>query len=247
MKSRTVSLVVMIIFSLLLLGAGVFMFTRAAANDVPVEPPVGFVLVDAQVKAFSESTCALVQFEYEGKTIERSVDDVFFKKIGDNIEVFYNPQTGEVKSNLMLFESLITKVIYLPAIMVLLMGLFFAIPTILVIYSVLTFYRKENIVTGVITNMTEVQRAEDVFSPEALKVMSMIRTRSRNRRRALVREAHQRFIITCTFTSPETGEIVTAMGTNEKPTTLTVGDSVTVVYNKKNPEASVVDVDGTVK
>jgi len=52
------------------------------------------------------------------------------------------------------------------------------------------------------------------------------------------------FIVTCTFTSPETGDTITAKGVNDKPLKVSVGDNVTVIYNKMNPEASFVDVDG---
>ncbi len=144
-----------------------------------------------------------------------------------------NPETEEA-------AFLISLIFFLP-------GGFFAF-TVFIYFFLCALFNpqgiKTSIITGVVTNITEVENGDDIISPEALKIMSMISIGSGSQKRPLISDAPKRFIVTCTYTLPDTGETLTAVGTNEDPLKLSIGDNVTVIYNEKNPKSCFVDVDG---
>ena len=144
-----------------------------------------------------------------------------------------NPETEDA-------AFLLSLIFFLP-------GGFFAFVVFLCIFLCVLFNPqgiKTNVITGVVIDIKEVDNGDDAFSPEALKIMSMISTGSGSRKRPLISDAPKRFIVTCTYTLPDTGETLTAVGTNEDPLKLSIGDDVTVIYNEKNPKSCFVDVDG---
>ncbi len=227
MESRKVSIIVLIIFSLLTFGSSILWFIHTAINHEPIEIPPSFVIVDARVESISESFRADVQFEYEGKTVKGYVADAFFKSAGDNIEVLYNPYTGKVKRNNTAFENLISKIEFLPSVTILTVSIFFFIlPTILVLRTERNFYRKENLVSGVVV---EIQERKVVKYVSRFDRMNTKRNITRKR-------------IICTFTSPDTGMPVTIY--RDVPSNVQVyeGQFVDVYYYKKNPTSSVIDI-----
>ncbi len=232
-----VGMVAFTIVSFLFLVILVFASNWDIENNLPAEPPKGYVSVAAEVEKirwdFSDFVTD-VRFDCNGATITKSLDGNALVEKGSSITIYYNPKTGKILYDLATIKEIIDHLNSQDTGKVLIV--------LLVMYTIsmaacivgLIQNRKDNRIIGVITDITEAKTGAESLSPNARKVLSAFSSGN----------ALPRFIVTCTFTSPETGDTITAKGVNDKPLKVTVGDNVTVIYNKMNPEASFVDVDG---
>ncbi len=242
-----IGMVAFTIVALLLGGAVAFMYDWNVKSDLPPQPPKGYVCVAAQVENISWDFPACftnVRFEYNETAITKPLKGNALVKKGSTITIYYNPRTEEIIYD---FTTIGEYIKHLApqsntAFLLMVLGMY----AVMIASFIINWRRSrgDNYIFGVVTDITAVPGAEEVLSPEVAKVLSMIGNGPRRRGGLTIGVAQQRFIVTCSFMSPKTGEEVIAKGVNDRPLKLNVGDGVNVLYNKRNPEASFVDVDG---
>ena len=221
-------------------------FTDWNIDTLPPEMPEGYKFMQAEiadVRLEKLKVITDIQVRYKGTEVSKSIEGFAFKKTGDYVGIYYNPETQEIidgiPSKKAVSAHLRTQPIWFSG-----FPLFMMLNVLVGGCYSLKCIRREDVLTGVVTDITAIPGAEEKLSPEALEVLSMLKRSNLRRGRLTIREALPRFIVTCTFTSPETGETITAKGVNNRMLNLQLGERVTVLYNRKNPEASIVDVDG---
>lgn len=235
MEKRQSVIRIMVLFlcvALFPLGIGIFQFRQVAADDVSMEPK-GFEFLEALVENTStyETTESKkingdydtyivthyvtdIRFEYEGETISKSIEGNPFAKKGEIIGIYYNPRTHEIRHDFVAFETFLSKIFYIPSIVMMMIGAAIVLLTLRIGFKKLRLYRDENLITGVVSNVSEI----------------------------LLGDGKSRTTVYCTFTSPDSGMPVTISKTSVVPVSLYEGQNVEIFYNKKNPAKSVMDL-----
>lgn len=228
---KTMLITVMVGVAFLIMGG--FAYSSARMEQMAVAGDDGFIKTQAYVedvkkvestsyqsnrKTVRTRTDATVSLEYEGETYSNILMGVLFVEKGDMIDVYFNPETKEMKSTITDIEGVLVVLEYIPAFVLMGIGGIVIIFGVVLGFSKLSVFSEKNMVMGVIADVEENSNIT-------------------------IDHKHPKVAI-CDFNEPGTNKnLRVRSGISTLDLFGMVGMNVPIYYNRKNPAKSFVDLE----